>query len=197
MKHLCAFVRYIPEDIAVNNTVTVHVRINARIFRRFALFDTFRLHRRWKAPALFALILLAFALIAFIAGSGEQASMIGNLLLVIGLGLPLAHVLHFLMQVRDQCKRLGLKQLRPAYTLNMSEKNLRIINDMNPEPEVSLPWESLHGVWRGEFAFYIYVHPSRAFIVPDGQYDLTPSTLYDFFKDRLPQGSLHGRRPAR
>ena len=181
----------------MNKPITVHVRINARIFRRFALFDTFLLHRRWKSPALFALILLSFSAIAFLAPGGEQAQMIGNLLLVIGLGLPLAYVLHFLMQVRDQCRRLGLKQLRPAYTLNMGEKNLRIINDMNPEPEVSLPWESLHGVWRGEYAFYIYVHPSRAFIVPDGQYDLAPSALYDFFAARLPQGTLHGRRPAK
>ena len=181
----------------MNKPITVHVRINARIFRRFALFDTFRLHRRWKSPALFALILLTFSLVAFIAGSGTHAEMIGNLLLIIGPGLPLAYVLHFLLQVRDQCRRLGLRQLRPAYTLNMDEKNLRIINDMNPEPEVSLPWESLHAVWRDEFAFYIYVHPSRAFIVPDGQYDLTPSALYDFFAARLPQDTLHGKRPKK
>lgn len=175
--------------------ITVHVRINARIFRRFALFDTFRLHRRWKSPALFALILLSFSLIAFLAGSGGQAQLIGTLLLVIGLGLPLAYVLHFLLQVRDQCRRLGLRQLRPAYTLNMSEDRLRIINDMKQEPEAAAAWASIHGVWRAKNAFYIYVHPSRAFIVPDGQYALSPAQLYDFFKACLPEDRLHGKKP--
>lgn len=181
----------------MNTTVTVHVKINAGIFRRFAMFDAFRLHRRWKAPALFALILIAFSISAFLMTGKTQSAMIGNLLLVIGLGLPLAYVLHFLMQVRDQCKRLGLRQLRPAYTLNMNEKHLRIINDMNPEPEVSLTWDSLYGAWRGDMAYYIYAGPSRAFILPDGQYALSPAAMYDYLKERLPQGRMHGKRPAR
>ena len=176
--------------------VTVHVRINERILRRFAIFDTFRLKRRYKAPLLFALILCAFAAIAFLMTDKAQSAMIGNLLIVIGLGLPLAYVLHFLMQVHDQSRRLGLRQLRPAYTLNMSETGLRIINDMNPEPEVTLAWDALYGVWRGEFAYYLYSGPSRAFIVPDGQYDLTPAAMYDFLSAHLPQGKMHGHRPS-
>lgn len=175
--------------------ITLHVRINSRIFRRFAIFDTFRFKKRWKAPALFAAIFTAFAAAAFVMTDKAQSAMIGNLLLVIGLGLPLCYVLHFLLQVHDQCRRLGLRQLRPAYTLNMSERDLRIINDMQQEPEVTLAWDSLLGVWRGEFAFYIYAGPSRAFIVPDGQYDITPAQMYDFFKARLPQEKLHGKRP--
>ncbi|MBQ7785949.1 MAG: hypothetical protein IJ381_07375 [Clostridia bacterium] len=179
----------------MSTPVTVHVRMNARIFRRFAMYDTFCLKRRFIAPALFAAILVAFAAAAFVLTSNSQASMIGNLLLIIGLGLPLAYVLHFLLQIHDQCKRLGLKHLRPAYTLNMHEKELRIINDINPEPEVTLSWHSLHGVWRSEFAFYIYANPSRAFIVPDGQYAPTPAQMYDFLYQRLPAGKMHGKRP--
>ena len=69
--------------------ITAHVRINAPIFRRFALFDTFRLRRRWISPAVFALILFAFSFACMISGK-EQAQMIGTVLQLVGLGLPLA-----------------------------------------------------------------------------------------------------------
>lgn len=176
------------------STLTTHVKINASIFRRFALFDTFRLKRRWVSPAVFSVILLAFSFAAMISGK-EQAPLIGTLLQIVGLGLPLCYVLHFLVQVHDQCSRLGLKNLRPAYTLNFDENELRVINDMVSEPEVKLPYATLHGVWRAGSAYYIYAAPSRAFILPDGQYPLSPAQLWDHFKVVLPAGALHGRRP--
>jgi len=174
--------------------ITAHVKINSAIFRRFALFDTFRLKRRWISPAVFSLILLAFSFICM--GSGKaQAELIGVLLQIIGLGLPVCYVLSFVVQVHDQCKRLSLKTLRPAYTLNFTESELRVINDMNREPEVKIPYASLYGVFRVNGAFYIYAAPSRAFILPDGQYPVSAAKLWAFLKDRLPHNMLHGRKP--
>ena len=66
---------------------------------------------------------------------------------------------------------------------------------MQAEPEVILLYASLHGVWRVSGAFYLYAAPARAFILPDGQYPLSPAELYDVLLERLPQGMLHGRRP--
>ncbi|MGN0774428.1 MAG: hypothetical protein ACI4MP_11645 [Candidatus Ventricola sp.] len=176
------------------DTVTVHVRINAGIFRRFALFDTFRLKRRWVSPAVFCAVFLAFSFLCMASGR-EQADLIGTILQIIGLGLPVCYVLSFMVQVHDQCRRLGLKTLRPAYTLNLCKTELRVINDMQKEPEVVLPYASLHGVWRASGAYYLYAAPARAFILPDGQCALSPAELYDLLTDRLPQGALHGRRP--
>ena len=176
------------------DTLTAHVKINSLIFRRFALFDTFRIKRRWVSPAIFCAILLAFSFVCMISGK-EQSQMIGTLLQIIGLGLPACYVLSFLFQVSDQCKRLGLKTLRPAYTLNFCQSELRVINDMAAEPEVKLPYDTLHGVWRGNCAYYVYASPSRAFILPDGQYPLTPAQMWDRLKAALPKGALHGRRP--
>ncbi|MBE5798964.1 MAG: hypothetical protein E7321_03320 [Clostridiales bacterium] len=175
-------------------TLTAHVRINARIFRRFALFDTFRLKRRWISPAVFSVIFLVFSF-ACMASGKDQAQLIGTVLQFVGIGLPLCYVLAFLVQVHDQCKRLGLKVLRPAYTLNFADSELRIINDMAQEPEVKLAYTSLHGVWRGSGAYYIYAAPARAFILPDGQYPLSPAQMWDFFKGKLKPGTLHGRKP--
>jgi len=176
------------------DTLTAHVRINSPLLRRFALFDTFRLKRRWVSPAVFSVILIVFSFVCMISGK-EQAHLIGTLLQFIGLGLPLCYVLHFLLQVHDQCKRLGLKKLRPAYTLNFCPQELRIINDMAAEPEVKLPYTSLYGVWRVSGAYYIYASPSRAFILPDGQYALSPVQMWNLLKEKLDSGKLHGRKP--
>lgn len=176
------------------DTLTAHVRISAPVFRRFAMFDTFRLKRRWVSPAVFCVILLVFSFACMISGK-EQAQFIGTVLQFVGLGLPLCYVLHFLIQVHDQCRRLGLKTPRPAYTLNFMPEELRVINDMAAEPEVRLPYASLHGAWRVSGAFYIYAAPSRAFILPDGQYPLSPGQMWDFLKMRMPAHALHGRRP--
>lgn len=175
-------------------TVTAHVKINAGIFRRFALFDVFRLKRRWVSPAVFCAVFMVFSFLCMASGR-EQAGLIGTILQIIGLGLPVCYVLSFLVQVHDQCKRLGLKTLRPAYTLNLGETQLRVINDMQKEPEITLPYASLYGVWRASGAYYLYAAPARAFILPDGQCPLSPVELYDLFLERLPTGALHGRRP--
>ena len=177
-------------------TVTAHVRINSAIFRSFALFDTFRLRKKWKSPALFCAIFLFFAQICFmLENRAEQASMIGTLLLIVGVALPAAYILSFLVQVHDQCKRLGLKTLRPAYTLNMTDTELRVINDMASEPEGRFAWDSIHGVWRTENAFYLYVTPARAFLLPDGQSSLTAAQLWNFLLERIGEDKLHGKMP--
>ena len=66
---------------------------------------------------------------------------------------------------------------------------------MQREPEVVLPYAGLLGVWRASGAYYLYAAPARAFILPDGQCALSPAELYDLFRERLPGGALHGRRP--
>ena len=175
-------------------TPVAHVRLDARTFRRFALFDAFRLKRRFVSPAIFCAVLMGFSFLCMASGR-EQAGLIGTILQIIGLGLPVCYVLSFLLQVHDQCRRLGLKTLRPAYTLHLGETQLRVINDMQKEPEVVLPYASLYGVWRVSGAYYLYAAPARAFILPDGQCALPPAELYDFFRERLPGGALHGRRP--
>lgn len=175
-------------------TVTAHVKMSASVFRRFALFDAFGLKRRWVSPAVFCAVLFAFSFLCMASGR-PQAHLIGTILQLIGLLLPLCYVLSFLLQLHDQCRRLGLRSPRPAYTLNLEPAVLRVINDMHAEPEVSLPYASLHGVWRVKGAFYLYAAPARAFILPDGQYPLSAAELYDVLKERLPQGMLHGRRP--
>lgn len=178
----------------MRQTVTVRVQMNEKIFRHFAMFDTFRLKKRWRSPILFAAIMLAFAVVCFLLKDKAQSAFIGSLLMIIGLSLPAVYITSYLAQINAQIKQFQLKKKpRKAYTLTLGD-DIRIVNDMKPEPEVTLPWDKVFGVWRGKDAAYLYVTPAKAFLLPDGQADVNPGQLWDFLETKLPAEKLHGIR---
>lgn len=178
-----------------NDKITVHVSMDARTFRRFGLFDTFVLRRRWLSPAVFSAIFIAFSAICFGLRSRAQSALLGGVLLGVGILLPLCYVLSFFLQMNDQVRKLGLKKPKPVYTLVLGEQDVRITNDMKEDAEVVLPWANALGVWRGRGATYLYATASRAFILPDGQSGCAPAELWDFIARCLPAEKLHGKRP--
>ena len=75
--------------------ITVKVRLDKKLFRSFAFYDTFVVKKRLVRPALFCVIMAAFAAAALIIGK-EQSGLIAGVLLFVGLGLPAVYVLSFL-----------------------------------------------------------------------------------------------------
>ena len=72
-----------------NNSLTMTANIDGNTFIRFALFDTFRLKKRWKSPVTFAAIMTGFAVICFaVRKTHDQAPLLGTVLLAAGLVLP-------------------------------------------------------------------------------------------------------------
>ena len=71
-----------------HQTIVIPVRLDEKTFRRFARFDMLRLRKRWVKPALFALILCAFAFVALLSRRPESG-LIAAVLLAVGLGLPI------------------------------------------------------------------------------------------------------------
>lgn len=177
------------------DSITVHVSMDAKTFRRFGLFDTFILRRRWLSPAVFSAIFIAFSILCFCLKSRAQSGLLGGVLLAVGILLPVCYVLSFFLQMNDQVKKLGLKKPKPVYTLILGKKDVRITNDMKEEAEVVLPWANALGVWRDRRATYLYATASRAFILPDGQSGCSPAELWDFIAQCLPAEKLHGKRP--
>ncbi len=177
------------------DSVTIPVSMDAKQFRRFGLFDTFILRRRWLSPAVFSAIFIAFSVLCFSLTDKEQSALLGSVLLAVGIGLPACYFLNFFLQLNSQVKRLSLQKPKLVYTLNLSKTDVHIINNMKEEAEVVLPWENVMGIWRGQQATYLYATASRAFILPDGQGDLSPSELWSFLEECLPKEKLHGQHP--
>lgn len=170
--------------------ITIHVKMDRRTFRRFALFDTFRLKKRWRKPALFSLILLGFSVLAFLAGK-SQSAFIGSVLMTVGLGLPAIYFSMYLSQLKTQAKNLRLDRPRPVYTLRLSEKGIDIQSDMKAGETAELAWQNVHAVWRVRGCIYLYATPARAFLLPDGQADAPPQELWAFLAAHLAKERLH------
>ncbi len=177
----------------MNHTpLTVNVRMDGRLFKRFARFDTFALRRRWVLPVGFAAILSAFALVAFaMHGRAEQAKLIGVLLLIIGLGLPAVYFLHYELQLGAQVRRLGIKSPKPAYFVTLTEDGVRVVNNMAKEAPLVLSWDQLYGAWLRRDAIYLYHAENRAFILPAKDASVLLPTLWDFISRHLAKEKVH------
>ena len=152
------------------HTIVIPVRLNEKTFRRFARFDMLRLRKRWVRPALFALILCAFAFVALISRK-PQSGMIAAVLLAIGLGLPLIYVGMFLSQVNLQADKWKLGKGRPVYTVTLRSQDFTVINNQKAGEAVTVPWNEAAQAFRMKGCIYLYASPAKAFLLPDGQAD--------------------------
>ncbi len=162
--------------------ITVRVRLDARTFRRFSRFDALRLRRRWMRPTVFALILIAFAVVALLTGKA-QAGLIAAVLLVVGLGLPLVYFGTFFAQVN--VKAAELDPPKAVYTVRLDHEGVRVTNDRRAEESVSLKWSQLAAAYRTKGCVYLYVNPARAFLLPDGQADVPDDALWAYLEKHM------------
>ena len=179
-----------------SNAVTVRVRLEESMFRKFALFDTFVLGKRWKLPTYFALILVGFSLVCLFSGK-DESWLVGGLLMLIGLGMPAVYVFTFLYQVKQKARLFGLKTPKAMYTVTLTGNNVNIHNDYKSEPEVTLSWDKLFGAVRVKDAIYLYAVRARAFILPDGQADAEPDEVWALIGRMLPPEKRSDKRRKR
>ena len=147
---------------------TIPVRLDAKTFRRFSCFDTLRLRKRWVRPVIFALILIAFAVVALLSRK-EQSGLIAAVLLAVGLGLPLVYFGTFFSQVNLQVERHKLDRPRAVYTVVLNADGIRVTNDQKEEIPLVAPWKDVQAAFRVKGCIYLYVTAARAFLLPDGQ----------------------------
>lgn len=148
--------------------ISVSVIIDAKLFRDFAIFDTFRIKQRWKLPVLFALIMLIFAILCFSRyQTAEQAVFIGSVLLIVGFGLPIIYFINFLRSVNAQIQKLGLTAPQPVYAVTLTEAPDGIKVTAKNNDVAQYEWDRIYGVYHGKNCVYLYVNNSRAYLLPD------------------------------
>lgn len=162
----------------------IPARIDPEIFQEFAWSDMLRQQRRYRAPALFALIMAVFAGICFLmSGRIRGAALLGGVLLGVGLVLPLGWLLSFHLSVRAEAKRLELAQAPVAYTLCLTDQGLSVSNGRE---QADFPWEKLHRACRLRRCICLYAAPQRAFLLPTGDISDRDS-LWEEICRRLPK----------
>ena len=165
-------------------TITIPVKLDEKTFRRFARFDMFVLRKKWVRPAVFSLILIAFAAAALLTRKA-QSGMIAAVLLVVGLGLPLVWAGTFLSQVNTQALRAKLKPARLVYTVTLRETGIRVENHQRREDPLEAEWTSVQRAFRKKDCTYLYVTAAKAFLLPDGQADVPDREVWDYLTRHL------------
>ena len=158
---------------------TIPVKLDAKTFRRFSCFDTLKLRKRWVRPVVFAVILIAFAIVALLSRKA-QSGMIAAVLLAVGLGLPLVYFGSFLSSVNLQVARYGLDRPRRVYTVVLNADGVRVTNDQKAEDPVQVPWKEVQAAFRAKGCIYLYVNAARAFLLPDGQGSTPAEEIWEY-----------------
>ena len=129
---------------AETNVLSIPVRMDTAAFREFSAFDVLTRQKRWRRPLLFAVLMVAFAIVCFTqVGQREGAALLGTVLTVVGTNIPLNKV---------QASRLarmaatGLpRAIRPAHLLYDGDI-VFVLAAKTPPPTATGPWtENLLG----------------------------------------------------
>lgn len=156
--------------------IEIHVRLDARTFRRYCAFDALRRRRAWFMPVLIAMLAITAAVGLLLFGHGQES--LAGVLMGLGIAVPLIFFGLFLIQVEVQVSRQKLKDAPPVYSLTLKPEGLGVRNDQKEESEIELPWEKLWAAFRNTDAIYLYATPERAFILPNGQAGVSDDQLW-------------------
>ena len=167
-----------------DRAVTVDVSLDTKTFRNFALFDTFRLKKRWIRPAVFCGIMSAFALAALLAGN-EQSGLLAGVLFAVGIGLPAVYFISFLDQINSQAKKMHLSAKRKVYTVTVDSGGVTVEHHLQKGETLHMNWSDIAGAYRRRRCIYLYADNNRAFLLPNGQADADDSELWDRISEHV------------
>lgn len=181
-----------------NTVVSVPVQIDTAIFRDFAYFDVLRRQKRWVRPLVFALIMLAFAVVCFSqVGKRDGAFLLGLVLALIAVGLPVMYFTRFFQSVNLQAKRMGLATPRDVYRVELDEDGVRMhrAGEQDKDAETVVhTWAQLYGAWQTGNAVYLYVASDQAYLLPAEQIPGGADRVWELLQAHLPAEKLHTAR---
>jgi len=149
------------------SSLSIPCNIDKGTFLRFALYDSLVRKKGWRSPVLFALIMSGFAAVCFAGrATHAQATLIGGVLLGVGLLLPLIWFGMFFASVNRQAKQSGLSPSKTQYVVTLSPDKIHVTKGKEAADFV---WDAVHLVRRVKGCIYLYVSPARAFLLPDGE----------------------------
>ena len=178
--------------------LSVPVRMNTAAFREFSAFDVLTRQKRWRRPLLFALLMLAFAIICFTqVGQREGAALLGTVLTVIGIGLPIVYFASFFHSVTQQAKRLGLDTPKDVYRVELTDAGVQVLDAGQQDQQRAAhhyAWDSLYGAWRTDGAVYLYVEAGKAYLLPGNQIPGGMDAAWAIVQAHLHAEKLHTAR---
>jgi len=176
-----------------NNTVTVNVVVDAKIFHQFFVFENFHRRRGLFKLIIFAGMLTAFSCVCFII---EGGALLGGVLLGVGLGYPAIHIWRIFHSIKTQIRVLDLDSPKTVYTVLLSDSpdGVVVTNHGGGDEPLRYEWGSLDHAYRLKGCVYLYVHADKAFLLPDGQAEEGEEALWSLVTRMLPPEKARDRR---
>lgn len=169
-------------------SVTVPVKLTAKGFHDFAVYDTLVRQRRWVPPAVFCLILSASAAVCCaLREKSPGAGALVGVLLAVGIGLPAVYFISFFSSVRQQNRRMGLSEPKAVYTVVLDGQGVHV--DAGEE-RMDHPWGSVYRACFRPQAVYLYPSPKQAYLLPYA--DADEGALRAILTAQLPKEKLFG-----
>ncbi len=171
------------------DTITIQSHIDTKTFRSFAVFDTLVRQKRFRLPVIFAVIMTVFAVISFTRiGKAEQAGLLGGVLLGVGLILPAVYFGNFFYSIKMQAKKLKLDTPKHVYTVTMTNApdGITIVTPTGEGGTLRVRWDQIHMVYRTAGCMYMFISQRQAFLLPDGQANVSADELWSCFTEKLP-----------
>lgn len=175
----------------MSQKIAVSVQMDAKTFHDSVVFDLFHHQKRWKAPLLFSVILLASSGICMSQiGKRDGAGLLTAVLAIIAVGVPGVYFGTFFYNLSKQIKKLGFP--RPFYRMEIESTALRVWmagQQDKAQPSAEYTTDSLHCVYRTENLLHIYVQPTQAYLLNES-FD----TAWNILSGVLPESKLHDCR---
>lgn len=140
--------------------ISINVKMNTRVFKQFSYFNNFRKDFKSKMIWFFPLAFLLFGIPLFFINSRT----LGTIIIIVGFGYPLIYFLLFNLIINKQVYNQKLYIDRDVYICNFSNSGL-FVKDYKGN-SISFKWNEIYKIFETNEAFYTYVIPQKAYIIP-------------------------------
>ena len=171
----------------MSSDIRIHVRLDAGRYRQFCSFDNFRRQRRWFPPLMVSMILFTASAAYLFLIRGKSGAFAG-LLFGLGLAVPMFCFGIYLIQIEAQIAQMRLKEKPEIYFLHFQDHGVKVSGGPKAASVVDLPWDSFFAAYRRRDCTYLYFNENRAFILPDGQANVSGEDLFIYLREHLPAG---------
>ncbi|MCR5761017.1 MAG: hypothetical protein K6F82_03340 [Sphaerochaetaceae bacterium] len=167
------------------------VFMTREIFTEFAKFDTFRLKKMWKKPALLTLGFVVISGFAYFRlTSMGQSPLLAFTLLAFGLFLPLYNYLKYMKSVKNMAVQ---QEGREAYTLLINKAGLTVTAPENVDSETktaTFRWNKLIGAYRLKHSICLFPDLNHAFLFPTAEE--SSSLAWKIIEKNMEKEKVHG-----
>lgn len=167
------------------------VIMTQEMFVEFAAFDTFRLKKAWKRPALLTMGFVFVAILAFfrLTTSG-QSPLIAFTLLAFGLVLAGYYYFRYMSSVKKMAK---LQEGREVYSLLINKTGLTVTAPEGSELEkksATFKWNKILLVFRLKHCICLYTDVNHAFLFPTSEE--SSSLAWKIIEKNMEKEKVHG-----